>query len=142
YQLASVLPVVSLALVNAWMPGFFATAGTEAGRRDFARTGTQVLALVWATCALLLVFAPELAGVILTEGYGEASLIIRLVGVGLAFHGMQRALLLPILFSGRTGWVSAVTGGAFAVNVALNLVFVPRHGMVAAAWVTVASYAL
>ncbi len=140
YQLASVLPVFSLALGNAWLARFFRSASSGEGPRRYARTLTRVY---WAVVFLMLgavAYAPEAIALVTTPAYAESATILRIVVLGLVFHGVYQMLLLPLFYTKDTRLVSLATGTAFAANVALNLLLVPTLGIYAAAWATLVAY--
>ena len=81
------------------------------------------------------------------------SLSLLLMGVGTLVYGVAKLpgpdgwITGPIMLSVAGGliWVGLFVRlsapGAQAVNVALNLVLIPRHGAIGAAWATLAAYA-
>jgi O-antigen/teichoic acid export membrane protein len=47
-----------------------------------------------------------------------------------------------LLYQKRTAWIALGTVVAAAANIVLNRIFIPKYGYEAAAWTTVASYAV
>ncbi|HSJ09656.1 MAG TPA: polysaccharide biosynthesis C-terminal domain-containing protein [Longimicrobiales bacterium] len=142
YQFASLLPVFSVAFVNAWIPRFFRNAGSDDGADRYSRVFlTQVTAII-AIALPIVAFAPEAIRLITTAEYAGSSAITRMVAIGLIFHGVYQALLLPLFYRNRTGLVSTATGIALASNIALNLLLIPRIGIMGAAVATVGAYLL
>ncbi|MFC1791599.1 lipopolysaccharide biosynthesis protein, partial [Gemmatimonadota bacterium] len=119
YQLASVMPVLTNSILNAWIARFFRTADHDHGPAEYARTLTYLLSIVLAVALGLVVFAPEVVAVLTTDEYLESATILRLVALGLIFHGTYQALLLVLFFVQKTQWVSTATGVAFFVNIDL-----------------------
>jgi O-antigen/teichoic acid export membrane protein len=62
---------------------------------------------------------------------------LSLAAVGLA---SSQVLSMGIRISKRTMYSTVAAGLAAILNLGLNLVFVPEHGMIAAAWATTAAY--
>lgn len=140
YQLASLLPMFSLAVTNAWIARYFRTAEASGGAAEFARTMTYLGWCLFGLALALVAFAPELIRVIATSEYRDAATILRLVAIGLIFHGIYQALQLTLFYAKKTQWISVATGTALAVNVTMNLALIPFLGMHGAAFATIAAY--
>jgi O-antigen/teichoic acid export membrane protein len=137
------LPVnlVAIALSQATQP-LFAEAAVSAQRRaELGRAVTlQVVAVVGAS-AFVALLGPPITRLLLPAEFGAASQYIPWLALGSCFFGLY---LIPMnsvsVMAGRTAHVWLVTALAAAVNVALNLVLVPRFGAVAAAVNTAVGY--
>lgn len=140
YQLASVMPIVSLAMINAWLPRYFKAASRPEGGPEYCRTFCIVSAAMTTLAATLYFGAQELIILAVTEKYAGAVEIFRIVSVGLIFHGVYQAFLLILFFNKDSAWVSTSTGIALGVNLLALFLFVPAYGGLAAAWATVAAY--
>ncbi len=140
YQLASVIPVVTLAVTNAWLPRYFASGGTISGRRDYLR----VLNLYCGFIALLVLgvflIAPEIVRIVATPGFARAAGILQIVAIGMAYHAAYQALLLVLFYEKKGHQVSLATGFGLAANVLGLVILVPRFGIAGAAWATVLAF--
>ena len=140
YQLGTLITVFSLSVTNAWLARFFRAAEGEAGALEYGRTLTRMtLVLLWLSLATFAL-APEIIGVAATSEYAGSVLILQMVAVAHVFHGLNQAFILPLFLRKTTSKVSASTGLGLAVNVGLNLLLIPRVGIVGAAVATIASY--
>lgn len=140
YQSASLLPLFAIAVVNAWLPRFFRSAGAEAGPANYARVLTLQLTMITGIALPLIAFAPEVIGVIATSSYSGAIPVMRVVAVGLIFQGIYQALLLPLFYRKQTSLVSGITAMALFANVTLNLALIPRFGILGASIATLLAY--
>jgi O-antigen/teichoic acid export membrane protein len=140
YQLASAVPTMSLALVNAWIPRFFKNAGEKDGLESFNRIFTIQMAVIVGVAMGVFVFGADIIRILATSAYLPAVPVLRVVAVGLIFHGAYQALLLPLFYKERTRWVSIATGTALTINITANLLLIPRIGIMGAAWATVLAY--
>ncbi len=140
YQLASVMPILSLAMINAWLPRYFKAASRPEGGPEYCRTFAIVSTALALLAATLYFGAQEIIILAVTEKYAGAVEIFRIVAVGLIFHGVYQSFLLILFFTKDSAWVSTSTGIALAVNLLVLFVFVPAYGGIAAAWATVAAY--
>jgi O-antigen/teichoic acid export membrane protein len=141
YSLASPLSFVALGVVNAWLPSYFRNAKRGDAAGGFRRVATTMCLLLAGLGTAIFLFAPEGVALVASADYLGAIDIVRIVTLGLALFGVYQALLLPLFFRKMPGLVSGVTAAALAVNVGLNLLLIPRFGITAAAWTTVAAYA-
>lgn len=141
---ASLLMVFSLSMRSAWLPEYFGQAEQVEGRRRYARTATVYMAVIGLIAAGLIVFAPEVMHVI-TGGhrsYTGAALLMQLVVAGLYGQSLFVAFNQPVIYASRIGWLALISGGSLLVNLGLNFWLVPAMGVTAAAWATLAAYAL
>jgi O-antigen/teichoic acid export membrane protein len=126
-------------LFAAWEKG-----GEAAARPVMARTARWLIAL-GLPAATVLVFAPEPIARLLAGG-GLAEDAARMIP-WLAVGSLLAALLshhfaLAFQLSRRTWSMLAAVGVPAVLNAAANFLLVPRYGIVAAGWMTVAGYAL
>jgi O-antigen/teichoic acid export membrane protein len=74
--------------------------------------------------------------------FHAAHSVIPIVVLAYVMQGVFALTSIGIGISKRTGYFPMITLAAAAVNVALNLFWIPRFGILGAAWSTVAGYAL
>lgn len=141
YQLASVIPVVTLAVTNAWLPLYFRGGGTAAGRHDFLWVLNRFCGFIAALVLGLYLAAPEIVRLVATAGYGAAAGILQVVAIGMGFHATYQAMILVLFYEKKGLQVSLATGAALAVNVLGLAWLVPAFGIVGAAWATVLAFA-
>jgi O-antigen/teichoic acid export membrane protein len=61
---------------------------------------------------------------------------------GSVAYGLGYVLHFDLLARGAVGRLTVANAVSLSVNVGLNLVLIPRHGMLGAAWATSAAYGL
>ncbi|MBN2470832.1 MAG: oligosaccharide flippase family protein [Anaerolineae bacterium] len=141
YLVGSVIFMLWQSLNSAWVPWFFArmNAGEQAIIRRRAR---QYFLSFWALAAALIVLLPWPLGLIIPEDYRASLPLIPVIMAG-SFILLPYSLYVNVAFYARaTGLLSAGTVAASAVALGLNVLLIPRFGILAAAWVTVAGYGL
>lgn len=143
YMLAFLLMIVASAINAVWLPDFFRTADKQHGPANYARTANIFFSCVLAGACAISLFAPDL--IALFTGYraeysGAASLC-RVLVIGTCCQSMFIAFSMPLLFTGRTGVLSLVSGLGVSLNVVFNLRLIPEIGTMGAAWATVIAYA-
>ena len=63
-----------------------------------------------------------------------------MVAGGYFFFALYMVVSTPIFYSRKTGWAPIISGAAAMLNVVVNLVLIPRFGMLGAAWATLVAY--
>lgn len=149
YKLGMFMAVVTGAFRFAWQPFFLSHADREDAPRLFARVLTYFLLI---TGALLLVLAFFVEGIVKTPWPGVGRLLAPAYWPGLAvfpiimlahvFDGVYANLMVGVYLKKLTAWLPLVTGIAAAVTIGLNLLLIPRFGMMAAAWITLLAFFL
>lgn len=141
YNIGALLAILTLALRGAFAPLYFEhmrQGRFEAVDREQARLMRIIVAAAIALCGGAKYVGTVLSG----RDFHEGFVIIPAVVLGYAFLGMFGLCQYSISFSKRTYLSSAVVVVSGVVNVALNAAFIPRYGYQAAAYTTLASYAL
>lgn len=143
YNIGSMPMLLLWILHSAWMPRFFGITD-EAERRTVLAESRDALyrlmvpVLIGFTCGaplLLRIWAPP-------EYHPESLLLVVCIVVITAIPSAgQLAVTRTLMADGRTGPTAVMTILAAAVNVALNVVLVPRLALTGSALATLAAYA-
>lgn len=108
--------------------------------RALARRGVELLVLAGAPLvAAVLVVAPELVRLATGSEFDAAVSPLRILIVAAAFmpvNALLGHLVIALRREARALWLNVL---ALVVNVALNVALIPAYGVVAAAWVFLAS---
>lgn len=141
YRLLETVLFVTWAIARAVFPAMAAASEPWQVRRAVER-GVQVCAFVFVPYAVLLVLRGEdLMHLLYGPEFAAGALLAWLAPAPLLF-GIAYLSAYALYAVDRAGLVLAASALALAVNVAVNLVLVPRYGDVGAAATTSASYAL
>lgn len=101
-----------------------------------------LLAAAVPVMVIMLAFAEEIVELTAGEAFREAATAVRILAPFGLFAFVGAVLWRVLMASDRDRTLLWVAAFILAVNVALNLIFVPRYGFEAAAAITVASEAL
>lgn len=124
-----------------WFPYVFAVKDPETVR-TLCRKVLTYFALVM-TCASLAiaVFSEDLVRFMAPPEFQEAHRVLPIVLAGYVAWAIYQVVSTVFYLRERTLAITALVGGAAALNLALNAVLVSRHGYVGAAWATLATFA-
>ncbi|CAN5754083.1 polysaccharide biosynthesis protein HsfF [soil metagenome] len=117
--------------------------GTEGATRQLRSNGKMLLAVTLPACTLLICLNEQLAAVMVGEAFrAEAQAIMPWVVVaallaGFQIHFFDHAFHL----ARRTSLFVWTTGPAAIINIAANVILLPRLGLMGAVWATLAGYA-
>jgi O-antigen/teichoic acid export membrane protein len=144
YQLGAAMGLVTTAFNAAWVPFLFGALKQEgdAAHPKLARLVTyfaMVLCFIGLGWSLLVEHAIRL---ITGPEFREAHRITPWVVGGYIFGGLYFVPANLLFWRQQTRVIPLVTLAAGAGNIGLNLWLVPRYGAIAAAWSTLAAYAI
>jgi len=142
YTFGTSAGMVSTAIINAFIPMVNRKLGEGDPRNEVPPLGTIVAtasALVTLGAAVAL---PPLIRLFFPVSYQEAAGVIPWIAVGLFFQTLFSIWSTGTIFSQKTAGIAGVTLVGAIVNIGLNLVLVPRYGILAAAITTALGYAM
>lgn len=118
--------------------------GPEAAQAQISRNGELILCLALSGAAGLAVLAPYIAAVVVGAEFRESTAsLLPWVALAAAIGGIK-AFHLDMAFhlARQSRWL-VITGSIAALtNVLLNVLLIPRYGLLGAAWATLSAYAL
>lgn len=141
YQFGILLNLLSVALNNAWTPFFYQNAGN---RKNDAMIGAfityQVLLMAMLSLGVALM-AREAIEIIAARVFWPAYQVTPWIALGYLARFLVFFPVNGLLFSKRPKWVAVATLLAAAINISLNLLLIPRFGIMAAAFDTFVAFA-
>lgn len=144
YRFLDVLTFFPAAVVSALLPVFAATYADDPARTRslVQRAFDMMVALGAPAVAVTLVLSPQIIRLLFGAGYERSAQVLPILMVGfLAIClGTLGGYLAPVV--GLRWKIAAIAGVCVVVNVAMNLLLIPAHGAVGAAWATSATEGL
>jgi O-antigen/teichoic acid export membrane protein len=139
-RIASAMVLLLTAFRMAW-PAFAYSIDDDAeAKRTYAFVLTYLVAVAaWLALALGLL-APWLVRLLTQPEFYEGQRVVPLLAFGGMAYAAYIVMAIGVGRAKRTQFNWAITGVAAALNVALNLILIPRYGMMGAAVATVAAY--
>ncbi len=146
YQLGQVVSLIALSFNAAWGPFFYARGESEAGPRILREMTTVVAALLGLLAVLLAIGAPELTHLLAPASWGagrdQAADVLRVVAGASFVYSLYFMVVSAVFLTRRTALLPILTASAGVANVLLNLVLIPRIGVMGAAWSTLVGYSV
>ncbi|MBU1700746.1 MAG: polysaccharide biosynthesis C-terminal domain-containing protein [Candidatus Eisenbacteria bacterium] len=100
--------------------------------------------LVWVavTGAALILIGPIVMPILYTEDFEQALPAFRVLIPGIIALTLSKLLSSDLSGRNRRGLPTIAMAVAFALNLGLNIILIPRHGILGAAWASTSSYTL
>jgi O-antigen/teichoic acid export membrane protein len=131
-RIASAMVLLLTAFRAAWPAFAFSIEDDDRARRAYSYVLTYLLFVAsWAALALGLL-APWIVEWLTTPAFYDASDVVALLAFGAVAFGGFIVVSIGLGRTKRTQFNWVVTGSAAAVSVTLNLLLIPRHGIVGA----------
>ena len=113
---------------------------SSAHRETFGRMLVYLLFGFSYVALFMTVFAPELLRIITVPEYYQAVYAICPLALGLVAYGLTQITMLGINLVFKTQYISHCSWLAAIVNIVLNLLLIPKYGMMGASIATMVSY--
>jgi O-antigen/teichoic acid export membrane protein len=126
----------------AWPPLAYSIQDDDEARSAYSLIVTWFVAVCSFAVIGLWLLAPWLVEALTDDRFYEAHEAIGPLAAGTALYALYLVLVVILGRTGRTEFSFPATAVAVAVNVALNLVLVPDHGIVGAGVALFVSYAV
>lgn|GEM_PF-3339126 len=142
YALGRLLIMVSASIDQAWTPFFFSAAKKDDAdaRRVASYAATYFTLAVGAFGLLVVVFAREAVLVFGGRAYLDAAAVTPIIVLASVIQGMFYVPSRGLLLTRKTKVLPYIVIAAGATNVGLNLLLIPRFGMMGAAFATLLGY--
>lgn len=142
YRFAMMLPVLVIepfALI--WGAAMFVIARREDAREVCARLFTYFFFVATAFALGVSLVIKDTIKVVATPKFLAAHSVVPVVLVGLLCLAASQFFETGVHLSKRTIFRAAAVGSAAAINLLLNVLLIPKYGMMGAAWATLFSFA-
>jgi len=145
YQTSSILPVGFSALITAFVTPILLQKQAAAPEEATHLFGRTVALVVWVMLPATILAVAErhfLLRLATSGGYAAAAPVVQWVAPALALLAVNNTTSIAFWMAKRIKEYFFIALGAGAINVAINLLFIPRIGFMAAAISTFITYAV
>ncbi|MHB8337442.1 MAG: lipopolysaccharide biosynthesis protein [Ignavibacteriaceae bacterium] len=142
YRIAGVLNMFIIMPISlALMPMAYKMYQKDGDKRYFSKMMTYMTyMLVWAGMSLSF-FSKEIIQMFAhNPDYWPAYRVVPVIVFSYVFFGMRMIASIGLYLTKKTKYVAYTTIIAAVVNIALNFVLIPKYGMMAAAYTTLAAF--
>ena len=126
----------------AWPPLAYSIQDDDEARNSYALIVTWFVAICSFAVLGLWLLAPWLVEALVDERFIEAHEAVGPLAAGTALYALYLVLVVILGRTGRTELSFPATAVAVVVNIGLNLLLVPDHGIIGAGVALVVSYAV
>lgn len=140
---ASLLQFANGILGTAWVP-HATKLYEESPDRASAECGkamTYILALFGALTILSSIWSREIVLILTTPEYARSAWLVGPLALGIMFAATTQVSFLGIYFRKKIRFMLIYSFVAASINIGLNFLWIPEHGIIGAAWATVAAQA-
>lgn len=109
-------------------------------RQSYSRILNAFVYIIMGICVTGSVWAREIIDVMANVSYADTAILIAPILFGQLLYGINTLIGYAITFEKKSKYILIITTTGAALNVLLNLIFVPEYGALAAAYTTLASY--
>ena len=143
YQIGMVMSLIATSINMAWAPFFMSTAkekGEEAKNIFSQLTTYYMVAILFIGLAMSL-FAKDIIFLMATPKYYDSHKIIPIIVGTYVLNGMYYMVANQIFYTKKTKYIPIATFGSALLNILFNYLWIPKYGMMGAAWATLVSFA-
>ncbi len=146
YRLGVLMMLVVSMFDYAWRPFFLTHAKDHNAKELFARVFTYFSVLLFFVFLTVSLFIEDLVRVkvggayFFNPAYWEGVSIVPWVLLAYVFTGASTVFVVGVYLEKKTEYLPLVTGAAAFVNVAANVLLIPRFGILGAAYATLVAY--
>jgi len=148
YKLAMIMSLVVASFRFAWHPFFLSIAKREDARNIYSKIMTYYLYLtLWVFLAFSL-FIPEIVKIkineytFFTEEYQAGVFIVPYILFDYLLYGVYVNFIVGIYLKKKSGYLPFITGISALINIVLNVLLIPKIGILGSAIATTVAYGI
>lgn len=141
YNIGMVVMVATMSLQMAWIPQMFSIAkGDAEAKVTIGRMLTYYVLLLGVIGLVLSLLAREIIMIMAPDHYHSAARVVPLVVLSYILSGVTLFTNIGMKIHKKLYLMNPVVVGAALLNIVLNYLWIPRYGMMGAAWATLMAY--
>ena len=140
YKLGMVMNLIVQAVQLAWPKQMFWIAKQADAEHFLSKLVTNYISIVGFIGLVLSVLARDILRIMTTPSYFEAYKVVPFAAISYILYGIGFMVNSGVETRNKVKYIVPVIGFVAIFNIALGILFIPRYGMMGAAWVTLVSY--
>ena len=141
YNLGSIINMIWLSINNAWIPWYFDQLKVKNYLLIKEYSKQYIIFFMWLTSCFLLI-SPELVYIMGGKQYMNGIYIVPLIALGYFFVFYYGFYVNYQFYKQKTTLIPISTMSAAIINIILNILLIPKLGVIGAALTTAISYFL
>jgi O-antigen/teichoic acid export membrane protein len=137
YQFGNIMGIIVHGFRASWIPFFLKNPDKKETFVNSAITFVRLALIFWGVISF---FTPEIFQILVAKRYWEAQSIVPIIALSYILLGLEEIFTAGFYIKSRTNLLIPITLTPFLMNVALNIYFIPRYGIIGAAFVTLFSF--
>ncbi len=132
----------------AWHPYFLATSKQENAKAIFRKVFTYVMLACLAVFLVLSVYINDIVRLsvgqwsLVGEQYWDSTIVVPVIMLSYVFYAAYVNFLIGIYLEKKTRVLPFITIAGMLGNLAVNFMFIPQFGMMAAGWARLVAYVI
>ena len=148
YKLGVFGLIIVMGFNMGWTPYFLKRIKEEGGKREFSYIASIFLGLLGFAVIMISIWIPEImrlkigSNYLIGESFWSAEKIVSIVLIGYFFFGTYVIQLPGLYAKDITVWIPIFRAIGAISNISLNIILIPKYGVLGSAWATVISFVL
>jgi O-antigen/teichoic acid export membrane protein len=132
----------------AWHPYFLATSKQENAKAIFRKVFTYVMLACLGVFLVLSVYIDDIVRLsvgqwsLVGEKYWDSTVVVPVIMLSYVFYAAYVNFLIGIYLEKKTKVLPFITVAGMLGNLAVNFIFIPQFGMMAAGWARLVAYVI
>ncbi len=140
YKIPSIMSAITTVFTQAWQISAIKSHGDGDNEEFVSNVYGYVTVFIIAISSVLILFSKHLGYVLFAGEYFIAWSYVPILVVAYMFSGLSGVLASVYSASKKTGMLFVSTSVGAVLNIGLNIVLIPRCGVMAAAYTTLAGF--
>jgi len=142
YKIGMTVNLFVTAFRMAWVPFIFQAGKSPDAPEKFTKSLTYFSSSLILLFLVLSMYVDEIYSLTVDPVFMRSKELVPVIALSYVFFGLHTAFIVGIYLKNRTVLLPVICGAGALLNLLLNIILVPRIGMTAAAWTTLASFIL
>lgn len=138
FKISSIIDNIVTSVTLAWMPEYFRLRSSKNYKSQKINEYFQYYVVsLGFVCLLLILFIDIVIKLLFPSTYFDSIIYIRPITFGLFINGIGRFLVMPLFYNKQTQKLLLISVIGSTSSLLLNLLFIPKIGAIASAWITI-----
>ena len=140
YKFGQIIYMAVLSFLMCWGPILFTIVKEQNHQKTLARLSTYIATVFMFVCLIVSFFCREIVILMAESSYYSSYRIVPLISFSYYLFGIYMLFLSGILISKHVSKQLIILGAASVINILLNIILIPRQGIMGAAVATIITY--